>query len=65
MEYTAPLFELLKKENEFIWTENCASELGFIKNKLKKTEIPVRFQFVCLVIIYRDLSGKATGFVLA
>ena len=62
--YTAPLFELLKKGKELIWTENCESGFNFMKNELENLEKPAHLQFVCLFLIYRDASGKAIGFVL-
>ena len=64
-EYAETLFELLKKNRVFEWTDECERDFNFIKNKLKDPGILVHRPFDRPFIIHCDASGKTIGFMLA
>ena len=63
-EYAAPLFELLKKNRVFDWTDKCERGFNFSKSKLQDPGILVPPQFDSPFIIYCDASGNAIGLML-
>ena len=64
-EYAASLFELLKKNRVFEWSDKCKRGFNFIKSNLYDPVILVHPQFDHPFIIHCDASCKAIGFMLA
>ena len=63
--HAAPLFDLLKKNKEFLWSDVCENSFNYIKAKLKAPEILVHPLFDRPFVIQSDASGSAIGFMLA
>ena len=63
--HAAPLFDLLKKNKEFLWSDICENSFNYIKVKLKAPEILVHPLFDRPFVIQSDASGSAIGFMLA
>ena len=59
-----PISNLLKKDIEFIWTEECDQAFNILKTKI--TEYPVLQQpdFTKTFILHCDASGYALGVIL-
>lgn len=60
-EITAPMRELLKKNNEFQWTKTCSNALNALKNKIKQAPLLKLFDPNLPIEIFSDASDKALG----
>ena len=63
--HAAPLFDLLKKDKEFVWSVVCQKSFDYVKAKLKAPELLVHPLFDRPFVIQCDASGSAVGFMLA
>ena len=66
-EYAVPLFDLLKKNVTFVWSDECDKGFNYIKNQLEleKPTLLAHPQFDKPFIIQSDASAKSVGFLLA
>ena len=60
-----PLFELYKKDVDFVWTEACQEAFETVKEKLTSPPVLRRSDQVLPYILQIDWSPTATGAVLA
>ena len=61
----APLFELLRKNAKFIWSEECNKNFGLLKEKLQKSPVLISPDFKKPYIIQTDASNKSLGYVIS
>lgn len=62
---TAPLTELLKKNNKFIWTPECSKSFDTILHKLENVPLLAHPQINLPYRIYVDASNRALGCVIS
>ena len=60
-----PLFDLLKKDAKFVWTDACQEAFEFLKNELCKTPILIFPDLKEEFLLFTDASGIAIGALLA
>ena len=60
-----PLNELLQKDKEFIWDEDCQNSFNAIKQRLTEDPILIHFHDDLPIFLYTDASGTGIGAVLA
>ncbi|CAC5424730.1 Retrovirus-related Pol polyprotein from transposon 297 [Mytilus coruscus] len=61
---TSPLNQLLHKDQQFKWTDECQRSLEILKTKLTSAPILVFPDFNKEFILHTDASGTAIGYVL-
>ena len=61
-----PMFELLKKDVLFIWTESCQRGFDYVKNEMtsRSPSMLVCPDYTKEFVLQMDAADKAIGFVL-
>ena len=62
--HLAPLYQLLKKGNPWIWTEGCASSFAHVKLLLSSPQVLVHCDPELLLKLAADASSYGVGVVL-
>lgn len=60
---TTPMEKLLKRTEEFIWTEDCQTALNKLKERLVSAHILVYIDWNKIFHVHIDASGIALGVV--
>ena len=60
-----PMNRLLKKDQKFIWSDECEQSYQTLKNKLISAPILAHFKPECPILLFTDSSGYAMGAILA
>ena len=60
-----PLTDLLRKDQRFIWTDECGRAFNLLKSKLTSPPVLAYPSFEHSFTLYTDASGEALGAVLA
>ena len=60
-----PLYELLKKDKRFVWSEDRDKSFNLIKDSLEKMELLHHPDFTKPFILTTDASNRAIGYTLA
>ena len=61
----APLFSLTKKDNQFLWTDQCDTSFQYIKTSLENPNILTQPDCSKPFVLQTDASGQGLGFVLS
>ena len=61
----APLFELLRKNTNFFWSEECNKNFELLKETLQKSLVLISPDFKKPYIIQTDASNKGLGYVIS
>ena len=61
----SPIYKLLKKNEDIIWTTECQKALDTLKEAMKKTPVLAHPDIEKPFILYTDASYIGLGFILA
>ena len=63
-DWSACLYDLLKKGRKFVWSENCQNSFVYLKEQLKNADLLIHPDFRKPFVLTTDASDKAIGFTL-